>query len=581
MAISRRKRWRRLQQKAFFTQLRQVSLPFFRSEYKRRAIFLSLLLLSLLFAVSGVNVLISYLSRDFMSALADRQGDDFMAILPKYLGAFLIATLISVAYRYTEERFALAWRRWMTNYLIKRYFFRRSYYHLRSAAKLDNPDQRIAEDIKNFTATTLSLILILINSIMTVIAFSGVLASISWYLVFVLVGYAVFGTLSSYVIGRRLVRLHNRQYRFEANLRYGLIRVRDNAESIAFFRGEPRERIDLIKRVEAVVRNTLSLINWNRNLAFFTTGYNYLALLIPTLVVAPMYFKGEVQFGVITQAQGAFAQVLAALSVIITQFERISAYAAGVGRAGMLWEALIPAETENDDDDDPIIEVEEGTRLRLSELTVQPPRSPRILVNGLNFVLPSGGKGLLIMGESGSGKSSILRTIAGLWSSGEGSIVRPRLAEMMFLPQRPYMPPGSLRAQLLYPNRTDSQDISDDQLKEALEKVNLKEIIDRFDGNFGVKMEWGNVLSLGEQQRLSFARLILRNPTLAFLDEATSALDENNERLLYAQLREMGVSFVSVGHRSTLIEFHDLILSLDGKGGWNVQAASSFEQQRA
>jgi putative ATP-binding cassette transporter len=560
---------RQSQRIQFFSFLKLITLPFFLSEARKKAFLLLFTLFGFLVGVSIINVKLSYLGRDFITALSERKLDSFWAILPLYVTGLAAATLISVFYRVTEERLALSWRKWMTQYLLKRYFYKRNYYKLLSLGELDNPDQRIAEDVKNFTSTTLSLILILINSAVTVAAFIGVLSAISWALVGVLIAYSVTGTFLSYVVGKKLIRLHNRQYRFEANFRYGLIRVRDNSESIAFFRGEPRERIDLSKKFGAAANNTYSLINWNRNLGFLTTGYNYLALLIPTIIVAPLYISKQVEFGVITQAQGAFAQVLAALSVIMTQFERISAYAAAVSRVGKLWQVLVGDGLPTEEDDDPVVEILEGDRLRLKALTVNPPQSKRDLIKEVTLTLGAG-KGILIMGPSGSGKSSILRTIAGLWNSGGGTIERPKLSDMIFLPQKPYMPPGNLRAQILYPKRADTSRVTDEELREVLKAVNLEEVLKRVNNSFDVKLDWGNILSLGEQQRLSFARLLIRKPILAFLDEATSALDEENESLLYTQVRALGVSIISVGHRSTLRQYHDKVLLLSGDGGWEL-----------
>lgn len=556
--------------------LRKLVVPFFRSEERRKAFTLLILLLLFLCAVSGINVVLSYLGRDFMTALADKKSELFYTMLPKYLLGFAAATAIAVMYRYCEERLALAWRNWMTLHLIKKYFFSRSYYKIRMNSEIDNPDQRIAEDVKNFTATTLSLVLIVLNSFITAIAFIGVLGSISQTLVWVLISYAVLGTAGTILIGKRLVRIHNRQYRREANFRYGLVRIRDNAESIAFFKGEARERVDLIRRFRTVFRNTVNLIGWNRNLGFFTTAYNNLSLIIPTVLVAPLYFQGKVEFGVVSQAGSAFAQVLAALSVIITQFERLSAFAAGVHRLEGLWDVL-NAKDLGDKEDDPEVTVEEGTELRIDALTVSPPNTDRVLVSDLSLNLPRKGA-LLIMGESGTGKSSILRTIAGLWNSGSGMIQRPRLRQMMFLPQRPYMPIGSLRAQLMYPGR--EAEGSDEKLKETLKMVNLEGILQRVDGDLSRQLDWSNILSLGEQQRVSFARLLYNEPLLAFLDEATSALDETNEKMLYELVRSRGISLVSVGHRSTLIRFHNEVLRLSSNGTWKVQNSDEALQEQ-
>ena len=376
-----------------------------------------------------------------------------------------------------------------------------------------------------------------------------------------MLAYAAFGTLLSIFIGKRLVGLNFQQYKKEADFRYALIRVRDNAESIAFFRGEKREHRDLVTRFSEVVKNTIFIIGWNRNLGFFTNGYNYIALVLPVIIVGPLFMKGKVEFGVVTQAEGAFAQVLVALSVIVAQFEGLAAFSAGIKRLGDLWDELDDYDIEDAKaEQEAQIEVTENAfGLSINDLTVQTPGGRKTLTRGLNFTLPPG-KSVLIMGESGAGKSSLLRTIAGLWQSGCGSIDRPNLNRLIFLPQRPYMVQGNLREQLVYPQNEEGA--NDELIKEALEKVNLTEILSRVDGDFSRKVDWTNILSIGEQQRVSFARIFLRKPVLAFLDEATSALDEPNERRLYQNLRDLRISYVSVGHRTTLKEFHDFLIVL-------------------
>ena len=562
--------------KEVFFQFWRVAVPFFKSEVRYKAFKWLFLLLSLSIAVSAANVVMSYANRDFMTALSNRNERDFYVGLTWYVGTFLIAIPVAVFYRYSEERLALLWRQWMTEFLVRRYLLRRSYYQIRSYSEIDNPDQRIAEDVRNFSATTLSFLLISLNSTITLIAFIDVLSSISWTLVGALIVYAVVGTYLTFKVGRKLVKLNYRQLKQEANFRYGLIRVRDNAESIAFFRGEPREWIDLKNKIYSVVKNTFFVIGWNRNLAFFTTSYNYVAIIVPILIVAPLYLHGNSQFGVIPQAAGAFAQVLAALSLLITQFERLSAFTAGVTRLGGLWDALDnyhseePVEEENSESE------ENQNRLILEKVSVTTPDNSKTLIQELDLHLEAGNS-LLIMGESGTGKSSLLRTIAGLWTPGGGEISRPKLRNMMFLPQKPYMVLGNLRAQLQYPARERERLESDASLREILNKVNLDSILARVDDNLSAKLDWSNILSLGEQQRISFARLLHRRPKVAFLDEATSALDEENEKLLYSLLRELNICFVSVGHRSTLLKYHDLLLIVKKDGTWEFSKNEACE----
>ncbi|HEX7260637.1 MAG TPA: ATP-binding cassette domain-containing protein, partial [Luteolibacter sp.] len=392
-------------------------------------------------------------------------------------------------------------------------------------------DQRISEDVKNFTVSSLAFLLIGLNSLITLVSFVGVLWMISATLVTMLVAYAIAGTAISILIGRKLVRLHYHQYEKEANFRYGLVRVRDNAESIAFYRGEKREHLDLFNRLTAAVSNMRLIIIRNRHLGFFTNSYNYLALILPVVVVAPMYMRNEVEFGVVTQAAGAFGTVLAAVSLIITQFSGLSDYLAGVQRLGSLWDQLDEHDAEEERIAYEATNVpEENSRIvKLEELTICTPGVMKTLVEKLSFELRAK-QSLIIMGASGTGKSSVLRTIAGLWPGACGLLERPAFDQLMFLPQRPYMVEGCLREQMLYPY--PDRGAADDEIREVIAAVNLSDVFDRVEGDLDRVVDWGNVLSLGEQQRIAFARLFLRKPRFAFLDEATSALDEENQEHL-------------------------------------------------
>lgn len=560
-------------------QLWIMSKTFFASERRFKARRLAVVLLVLVLSVAGVNVVMSYVARDFMTAISKKDAPAYWQLLWWYLGTFALAVPLKAYYRWTEERLALLWREWMAQHLIKRYFNNRAYYRLRGLASIDNPDQRISEDVINFATVSLSFLLIALNSIVTVVAFLGVLWAVSATLVGVLLIYAVVGTGLSILIGHRLIGLNYHQYQKEADFRYGLVRVRDNAESIAFYRGEKRERRDLVSRLGAAVLNMLDIIGWNRNLAFFISSYFYAAVLLPVVIVVPLYMRGEVEFGVVTQSAGAFGQVLASVSLIVTQFERLSAYLAGVQRLGMLWDELDEFDAEEDrvaQDGSQDVD-EHSLKVSLDKLTVRTPDGSKTLVNDLSFELRRN-QSLLIMGASGTGKSSVLRTIAGLWPIGSGALERPPLRDIMFLPQRPYMIDGNLRDQLLYPY--PDQGFSDEQILEVVGKVNLSDVLERVDSDLDRVMDWINVLSIGEQQRVAFARLFLRNSKFAFLDEATSALDEDNQERLYKLLKESGTGFISVGHRTTLIEYHDRILQLDRSGSWEIKEETPPEKSK-
>ncbi|MFN2425250.1 MAG: ABC transporter ATP-binding protein/permease [Candidatus Binatia bacterium] len=557
-----------------------MSRAFFaaRGQRKAQGYLATLLVLSL--AVGGVEVLISYVGRDFMTAIAEAKSEEYWRLLRLYIGTFALAVPLAVYYRWTEKRLALLWREWLARRLMARYFNNRAYYRLRGSEGIDNPDQRISEDVVNFTSDSLSFLLIALNSTVTVIAFLGVLWGISGALVTALFVYAAAGTVVSILIGKRLVRLSFHQYRKEADFRYGLVRVKDNAESIAFYRGERREQDDLVSRLKLALVNAAEIITWNRNLAFFTTSYNFAAIVLPIAIVAPMFIRGEVEFGVVTQAAGAFATVLAAVSLVITKFEGLSIYLAGVQRLGALWDNL----DEFDADEERAaaeseMQLDEDSRIvKLEDLTVRTPgllEDSKLLVDNLSFELRRK-QSLLIMGPSGSGKSSVLRTIAGLWPCDSGSLERPPLLELMFLPQRPYMVQGSLRDQLLYPY--PARKVEDDKIREVVAAVNLSDVFGRVDDDLDRTVDWTNVLSIGEQQRVAFARLFLRAPRFAFLDEATSALDEDNQDILYRLLRDSHIGFVSVGHRQTLVQYHDRILELTADGSWVIRDASEGDE---
>ena len=566
--------------KTTFRQFRQISKAFFASERRHKARGFLIALLSLALAVGAVQFLMSYAGRDFMTAITNKDPAAYWKALGWYLGTFGLAIPIGVYYRWVEERLALLWREWMAQHLVKRYFNNRAYFRLRGSHNVDNPDQRISEDVRNFTASSLSFLLIVLNSLVTLVVFSGVLWMISGSLVGILLVYAVAGTAISILIGRKLVRLHYHQYEKEANFRYGLVRVRDNAESIAFYRGEKREHLDLFNRLTAAVANMRLVIIRNRNLGFFTNSYNYLALVLPVLVVAPMYMRGQVEFGVVTQAAGAFAQVLAAVSLIITQFGGLSNYLASVQRLGSLWDQLdehdaeeerIAYEAANAPDADSQI-------VKLDKLTICTPGKGKTLVKELSFELRAN-QSLMIMGPSGTGKSSVLRTIAGLWPGGGGSLERPAFDHLMFLPQRPYMVEGSLRDQLLYPY--PDRGATDDEIRKVVADVNLSDVFARVDDDLDRAVDWANILSLGEQQRIAFARLFLRKPKFAFLDEATSALDEENQGDLYHRIKDSGIGFISVGHRTTLIGYHDRLLNLERSGSWEIEDTAGSKKSAA
>jgi putative ATP-binding cassette transporter len=555
MALPRQEAWSR------FVAL---TVPFFRSELRWRAFVLLGVLVALVLSVSGLNVLMSYVGRDFMTALADRHTGRFATLGAAYIAVFALATLVAVFNSFTEQRLGLMWREWLTKFLIARYLGNKNYYRVNARGDVDNPDQRIAEDVRTFTSTTLSLMLVFLNSGVALLSFSTILCSITPLLLVAVIVYALLGSLMTVLLGRRLVGLDVVQLRREADFRYDLIRVRSNAESIAMLRGEKRENRRLIGRLAAVVDNMKRIIAINRNLGFFTTGYNYLIQIIPVLIVAPLYFREEIEFGTVTQSAMAFDHAVRAFSVIVTQFGPITTFAAVIARLGVFWEATVPAGAEAAAL--PQIEtVEDPARLAYERLTLRTPREGRVLVRDLSLQVPRG-KRLLIMGANGSGRTSLLRATAGLWKRGEGQIVRPPLEQVLFLPQQPYLESGLLREQLLF---ATGDEVSDERIQAVLRRLDFEPVLERVGGLYA-EADWPSILCLSEQQVLAFARLLLTGPRYAFLDEATSAIDSPRARQLYRVLSATTISYVSVATDPSLAEFHDALLELGEDGGWQV-----------
>lgn len=557
--------------KDLWVQFIALARPYWSSEEKGPARGLVLLLVLLLIGETGFNVLFNQQSGEFTSALAAKDAPRFWRSILVFLALLAGAVPVYALYYFVRDTLAIRWRRWLTKHFLGEYFSDRAFYLIAANSGIDNPDQRISEDINAFTQKSLSFLLIATSAVLQVLMFSGVLWSISRALVIFLLVYAATGTIITFVLfGKPLIGLNFHQLRREADFRYSLVRARENAESIAFYHGEAQESAQILERFGEVFRNFSKLIRRTLGLSFFQYAYSFVTIILPSVIIAPRVISGELEVGRVVQAAGAFAAILAALTVFVDNFEALSKFAAGIDRLDAFAKALrvslsVPAGRS-------VIERREASTIRLEHLTLETPNYQRTLVKDLSLeVLPQ--QGLLIVGASGGGKSSLLRAIAGLWGSGAGTIARPPLEELLFLPQHAYLVLGSLRRQLLYPSARER--LSDAELLSVLAQVNLENIAARF-GGLDAELDFSKVLSLGEQQRLAFARVLLSKPRYAMLDEATSALDGENEETLYRLLAGTETTLISVSHRPTVLKYHANVLELDGGGGWRLLPASDY-----
>jgi vitamin B12/bleomycin/antimicrobial peptide transport system ATP-binding/permease protein len=534
---------------------------FFTSEVRWRARGLFGLLTLFALAVSGLNVVNSYVGRDFMTAIEHRDQARFIREAILFVGVLVGSAVVAVLYRFTEERLGLFWRVWLTERIIRRYLANRTYLHLKESGTILNPDQRIADDVRVFTTTALSFTLMFMNGVLAVLSFSGVLWTISPPLFGVALGYAILGTLAAIYLGRPLIGLNYRQSDREAAFRSDLIHVRENGDSIALLRHEGRLANRLLRRVDSFADNFRRIISVNRNLGFFTTGYNNLIQIIPMLLVAPLFIRGKVQFGVITQSAVAFAQLLGAFSLIVNQFQSISSFAAVIARlsglVGATEKRSLPAQTTIDVGGADGLIAYEG-------LTLFSPEGGREVIKSLTADIPHGTR-VLIAGPNEAARIALFRATAGTWPSGAGRVVRPPLDEIVFLPQRPYLPPGTLR-ELIVPCGQE-QVITDDKIQTTLADAGLG-FLEKRAGGLDTEHDWSAVLSLAEQQMLALTSLIFARPAFAVLDRVTASLKPVQVREALRRLDENSVTYVTFAEDVESVELYDAVLEIDAEGEW-------------
>ena len=538
---------------------------FATSDVRGKAAFFFGSLLGLLLAINALNVLNSYVGRDFMTAIEHRDRAGFLAEAFLYVLVFAASTVAGVLARFSEERFGLLWRRWLTTRLVHFYLSHRNYLRLCQEGRLSNPDQRITEDVRTFVTMTLSLFLMALNATLTVIAFSSVLWTISPMLFLVGIAYAAVGSLFTVYLGQRLVALNYAQSDREADFRSALIDVRENAEAIALHGRERQLELTLQERLLALVHNMRRIIAVNRNLGFFTTGYNYLIQIIPALVVAPLFIRGDVEFGVITQSAMAFAQLLGAFSLVVTQFPTISTYGAVLARLNALAETMEPRDGATDTG---IATREDPERVAYENLTLATSGEEGPLVRDLSFMIPRGTH-VLVCSPDPSVRGALMRATAGVWPAGMGRIVRPPLQEVAFLPDRSYLPLGTLREMM---EASDGSVPLEAELRSALATLDASDLIARAEGTDHA-LDFERLLSLRDQQLLEIARVLVTRPAFAFVDELAETVGSARLPIVFAAFAERGITCVAFGGEDEPRHGYHAVLVLAGDGTWRVEVA--------
>ena len=552
-----------------------LSLPYFKSDekWKARALLLAIVLLNL--AAVYMLVLLNDWNRVFYDALQNKQADVFWTQLGRFTYLAFAFIIIAVYKFYLTQLLEMRWRAWMTDHYLVRWLSNHAFYKMELARYTqqaggqnpDNPDQRIQEDVNQFTSYTVSLTMGLLNAVVTLASFVGILWGLSGnfgftvggttfdipgFMVWAAVLYCAVGSIISHYIGRPLIKLNFTQQRLEADFRHHMVRVREYSESIALDKGERVERKQLDLRFSAVLSNYLALLKAQKSLTWFTVGFGQAAVVFPFIVAAPRFFSGAIQLGELMQISSAFGQVQGSLSWFVDNYSALASWRATTDRLTSFeesFQALAHGDTG--------VSATDSVAIDTQDLTISLPTGAILLSQAALHM--QAGDSVLLQGPSGSGKSTLFRTFAGIWPFASGTLARPK--DAMFIPQRPYFPNGPLRDALAYPEAASRY--SDADLKQALEDALLPQLANQLDDSDA----WGQKLSGGEQQRLAIARVLLKKPAWVFADEATSALDAQAEDTLYKRLialvKSTGGAIVSIAHRPSVGAFHDQRWTLD------------------
>lgn len=554
----------------FFRDVWYLTKSYWQSEEKKKAFFLLGCIIALTLGVVYMLVLLNQWNNSFYSALQNYDAKKIFDELIHFSWLAAIYILLAVYSYYLQQTLILNWRRWLTTRFIDIWLQNKTYYNLQMFGKdTDNPDQRISEDVRQFVEMTLSFGIGILKAFCTFASFVVILYNLSGSLSFTFMGktwtingymlwasliYSVIGTYITHIVGRKLVKINFIQQKYEADFRFSMIRLRESAESVAFYRGEAQEGSVFKQRFKMLLDNFWKLVNKQKQLVFLNSGYSQIAIIFPFVVAMNRYLTKEVTLGGLMQVASAFGRVQDSLSYFVDMYSSIAQWQAVVMRLTYFGRHM--HEVSQQAERFHVERFAAADVVEVSNMQINLPDGKPLLEN-LSFTLHPG-HNVLIKGVSGSGKSTLLRAISGIWPFVDGKIFLPERDKLMFIPQKPYLPLGTLRAALNYPG---NKPIDDTELIYLMDLCQIGYLKDKLD----LEADWSHVLSVGEQQRLAFVRAHIQQPQWLFLDEATSALDEYTEATMYSLLQErlQQTTVVSVGHRSTLNKYHELVLRLN------------------
>ena len=561
----------------FIAGLFHLITPYWNSEEKKSARLYLAGIITLTIAAVYMTLLLNEWFNSFYSALQNYDSGAVYRGLLRFTGLAFAHIAFAVYSYYLQQRLALRWRKWMTKNYLAKWTGQQMYYRLEmfSQGTADNPDQRISEDINLFTARTLSFMSGLLRSATTIVCFIFVLWNLSevlsfsaagqeihiyGYLVWTALAYSVLGTWITHKVGHRLVSLNYLQQKLEADFRFSMVRLRETAESVAFYNGAAKEEAFLSNRFMTLLRNTLFIIKKQKQLSWLTNSYAQIAIIFPFVVAVPRYLSQNISLGGLMQIANCFGKVQDAMSYFVDVYASLAEWQSCAERLLSFDKHIAAIEKETEEKSGSLVREETPDKLRLTDVTISVPamdenKRTREIISSASCTIKSG-EHVILKGPSGSGKSTLLRTLAGFWPYVKGHISMPAPSEMMFIPQKPYIPMGTSAEAASYPLETADEEI----LSPLLVECGLSHLMEKTD----TEADWSHILSLGEQQKLAFVRVFLRKPKWVFLDEATSAMDEETEEKMYRLLTALpGTTVISIGHRSTLDKWHNRVLRIE------------------